>query len=107
VAAVVPCTASGGTVRNMKPLRVPSMVSDVRVEEPDTHASPASFSVFVTPTISLLPAGPTTPSTFALEESACAPFSACAVPFGAPNCVSSVCSRIFVLCVRLYVETYA
>src|SRR5919204_4734815 len=86
----------------MKPVRVPSRVSEVRVDEPDTHASPAFLSVFVTPTISLLPAGPTVARTFWLEASAWAPLSASAVPFGPPSIVSSVCVLFLVLCVALY-----
>ena len=41
------------------------------MDEPDTQARPPSFSALVTPTISLLPAGPTTPRTFGLPASAC------------------------------------
>src|SRR5919204_3935380 len=89
----------------MKPVRVPSVVSDVRVDEPETQASPASFSVFVTPTISLLPAGPASARTLAFPASACAPLSASAVPVGAPSIVSSVWSLSFFEWVLLYRAT--
>jgi hypothetical protein len=59
-------------------------------------------SVAVVAITSLLPAGPTTPRTLEFEASACAPFTASAVPPGAPSIVSSRTSWIFVfLCVAL------
>ena len=59
----------------------------------------------VVPFTSFEPAGPTTASTLAFPRIACALFSASAVPFAPPSCVSPLNSLNFVLWVLLYVET--
>src|SRR5919197_1000508 len=93
---------SGGTVRKKNPVRVPSVVIVVFVAEPETKPRPAPFRAPVVAFTSFEPAGPTTPSTFEFEPSACAPLTASAVPLAEPSIVSSLTNLIFVLCVRLY-----
>jgi hypothetical protein len=76
----------------------------VFVAEPLTKPNPAFFSVAVVARTSLLPAGPTTPSTF--EPNDCAAFTASAVPPGPPSTVSPRTSlNLVLLCVALYLDT--
>ncbi len=56
-----PCWSSFGTVRKKNPRRVRSVVSVVRVAEPEMNASPPLLSGAVETCTSWLPAGPTTP----------------------------------------------